>query len=102
MDLNLKNPFWICLVSFFLGFPLVTSLWAQSNPAPFFLMGDGRIHIQNVQTKQEAKVDLLLPDGTLNESALDRVDAVFGFSGQKKGEHISPRLLFMLNYFSNQ
>lgn len=64
-------------------------------------MGDGRIHIQNVKTKVEAKVDLLLPDGSIDESALDRIDAVFGFSGQAKGEHISPRLIFMLNYFSN-
>lgn len=101
MNLISKSPFWFCLISFVLFLPLVTSVFAQPIPRPFFLMGDGRIHIQNVQTKQEAKVDLLLPDGSLNESALERIDAVFGFSSQGKGEHISPRLLFMLNYFSN-
>ncbi len=79
----------------------IPSTLAQSKFSPFFLMGDGRIHIQNVQTKKEADVDLLNPDGSLNEPALDRIDAVFGFSGQIKGEHISPRLIFMLNYFSN-
>lgn len=74
---------------------------AQSKPAPFFLMGDGRIHIQNVQTKQEADVILLLPDGSFNEPAWEKIDSVFGFSGQRKGEHISPRLIFMLDYFSD-
>lgn len=89
--------FW-CLFFFMFN----SSTFAQSKFSPFFLMGDGRIHIQNVQTKEEAKVDLLLPDGSIDESALDRIDAVFGLSGQGKGEHISPRLIFMLNYFSNQ
>ncbi len=64
-------------------------------------MGDGKLHIQNVKTQQEADVGLMLPDGSLDESALERIDAVFGLSGQRKGEHISPRLLFMLDYFSD-
>jgi uncharacterized protein YcbK (DUF882 family) len=101
MDLISKNLFWVCLVSFFVFLSQVASVSAQSNPTPFFLMGDGRIHIQNVQTNQEAKVDLLRSDGSLNESALEQVDAVFGFTGRGKGDHISPRLIFMLNYFSN-
>ncbi len=84
---------------FFLMF--IPSTFAQLKFRPFFLMGDGRIHIQNVQTKEEADVDLLNPDGFINEPAFDRIDAVFGFSGQGRGEHISPRLIFMLNYFSN-
>lgn len=84
---------------FFLTF--VPSTFAQSKFSPFFLMGDGRVHILNIQTKQEADVGLLNPDGSLNEPALERIDAVFGFSGQGKGQHISLRLIFMLNYFSN-
>jgi uncharacterized protein YcbK (DUF882 family) len=79
-----------------------TAASAQSNPAPFFLMGNGRMHIQNVQTNREAKVDLLLADGSLNESAFEQIDAVFGYRSRGKGDHISPRLIFMLNYFSNQ
>jgi uncharacterized protein YcbK (DUF882 family) len=72
------------------------------NPAPFFLMGDGRLHIYNVHTKREAKVNMLLPDGSFNESAFEQIDAVFGYKSRGLGDHISPRLLFMLNYFSNQ
>ena len=64
-------------------------------------MGDGKLHIQNVKTQQEADVELMLPDGSFDESALGRIDAVFGFSGQGKGDHISPRLIFMLDYFSD-
>jgi uncharacterized protein YcbK (DUF882 family) len=64
-------------------------------------MGDGKIHIQNVQTNKEAKVNMLLTDGSLNESALEQIDAVFGYKSRSKGDHISPRMLFMLNYFSN-
>lgn len=75
--------------------------FAQSKPGPFFLMGDGKLHIQNLKTQQEADVELMLPDGTIDNSALDRIDAVFGLSGQRNGEHISPRLLFMLDYFSD-
>ncbi|MGA3085183.1 MAG: DUF882 domain-containing protein [Thermodesulfobacteriota bacterium] len=87
--------------SFFFFAP-ISSSYAQSKSSPFFLMGDGRIHIQNVQTKQEANVVLILPDGSLDESAWEKIDSVFGFTGQRKGEHISPRLIFMLDYFSDQ
>jgi uncharacterized protein YcbK (DUF882 family) len=76
-------------------------LVAQGPMAPFFLMGDGRVHIRNAQNNLEAKVNLLNADGSLNESALSQVDAVFGFSTKDQGEHISPRLLFMLDYFSD-
>jgi len=78
-----------------------SSTFAQSKPSPFFLMGDGRIHIKNVHNEKEATVVLLQPDGSINEAAFDQIDAVFGFSAQENGEHISPRLIFMLNYFSN-
>lgn len=93
------------IIAFMVGYlllltPLI-STYAQEKFSPFFLMGDGMIHIVNVHTQKEARVSLLLPDGSLNEPAFDRIDAVFGFSGQGRGEHISPRLIFMLNYFSN-
>ena len=100
----MKSPNFLVpsLVWSLLFFMFMPATFAQSKPSPFFLMGDGRIHIQNVQTRQEADVDLLNSDGSLNETAFDRIDAVFGFSGQIKGEHVSPRLIFMLNYFSNR
>ena len=90
-----------CLVGTLFFFMALSPTFAQSNPGPFFLMGDGKLHIQNVKTQQEADVGLMLPDGTLDESALEQIDSVFGLSGQRKGEHISPRLLFMLDYFSD-
>jgi uncharacterized protein YcbK (DUF882 family) len=92
------NPGLVLLLFFFLS---PSSTFAQSKPAPFFLKGDGKLHIQNVKTQQEARVNLMLPDGSLDESALERIDAVFGFSSQRKGDHISPRLIFMLDYFSD-
>jgi len=64
-------------------------------------MGDGRIHIQNIHNKQEANVSLFNADGSLNQSALNRIDAVFGFPAQETGEHVSLRLIFMLDYFSD-
>jgi len=68
----------------------------------FFLKGDGRINIRNEHTKREAKVILLDSDGMLNEKALNEIDAVFGFSDNRKGEHVSLRLLFLLDYFSDR
>lgn len=76
-------------------------LAAQEPMAPFFLMGDGRVHIRNARNTLEIKVNLLNADGSLNDSALSRVDAVFGYSSKDQREHISPRLLFMLDYFSD-
>jgi uncharacterized protein YcbK (DUF882 family) len=99
---NQKISIWpalvICLILLVAG----SSVLAQSESDPFFLMGDGRLHIKNMHTKKEARVNLLRPDGSINESALEQIDAVFGFVPLEKGEHISLRLLFMLNYFSNQ
>lgn len=67
----------------------------------FFLMGSGVLHLENLRNNQEAKVELLTGDGQINESALDTVDRVFGFPTVAKGEHISPRLLFMLSHISD-
>jgi uncharacterized protein YcbK (DUF882 family) len=78
-----------------------SGLAAEGPMDPFFLMGDGWVHIRNVQNNLEIKVNLLNADGSINDSALSQVDAVFGFSTKDQGEHISPRLLFMLDYFSD-
>lgn len=64
-------------------------------------MGDGKIDIRHARTGMEADVSLLDSDGSLNDEAFTRIDEVFGFTDGKKGEHISPRLIFMLDYFSD-
>jgi uncharacterized protein YcbK (DUF882 family) len=69
---------------------------------PFFLMGDGRLHLRHLKTGQEIRVELLNPDGALNEQSLLQIDALFGLSFPERGEHISPRMLFMLDYFSDR
>jgi uncharacterized protein YcbK (DUF882 family) len=74
---------------------------AETGAGRFFLMGDWKIHIKSARTGREASVALLTPDGALNEEGLCAVDEVFGFPTKEKGEHISPRLLFMLDYFSD-
>lgn len=74
---------------------------AETGADRFFLVGDGRIQIKNTHTGEEVSVTLVTPDGSLNEEGLTRIDQVFGFRTKKKGEHISPRLIFMLDYFSD-
>lgn len=67
----------------------------------FFWMGSGKLHLNNLRNNKEARVELLNPDGSLSDSAFTEVDRVFGFPTSEKEEHISPRLLFMLSYFSD-
>lgn len=87
----------LCLLSV-----MIPSLpWAASSGSRFFLMGDGIIKIKNTHNGREASVTLLRPDGSLVDESFDQVDEVFGFSNKKPGEHISPRLIFMLDYFSD-
>lgn len=47
-------------------------------------------------------MNLFDADGRFNEKALDAIDGVFGFSDGRKGEHISLRLLILLDYFSDK
>jgi uncharacterized protein YcbK (DUF882 family) len=95
----------ISLARYFLALAVLLAsapyLAAQGPMTPFFLMGDGRVHLHNARNDLEVRVNLLNADGSLNDSALSQVDAVFGFSSKEQGEHISPRLLFMLDYFSD-
>lgn len=67
----------------------------------FFLMGSGELHLVNLRNSREARVHLLDQNGAISETALTAVDRLFGFPTEEKGEHISPRLLFMLSYFSD-
>lgn len=76
--------------------------WAGAGPGRFFLMGDGEIKIKNLHSGQEASARLLNPDGSLNEEGFTRIDEVFQYPTREKGEHISPRLMFMLDYFSDR
>jgi uncharacterized protein YcbK (DUF882 family) len=69
--------------------------------ARFFLMGDGRLHIRNMHTKREANAVIVSPDGSFDETGLAGIDAVFGYTGRGCGDHISLRLLCMLDYFSD-
>jgi uncharacterized protein YcbK (DUF882 family) len=75
---------------------------AGTDAGRFFLMGDGMLHIRNAKTGEETRVTLLAPDGSLNEEAFRRIDAVFGIPPGEKDQHISPRLIFMLDYFSSR
>ncbi len=74
---------------------------AETAADRFFLMGNGRIDIKNMHNGKEAAVNLLTADGSFNEEGFARIDEVFGFPTGEKGEHISRRLIFMLNYFSD-
>lgn len=74
---------------------------AAREPDRFFLMGSGRLHLKNLRNDRETRVDLRNRDGSFNDAAFTEVDRVFGFPTGDKGEHISPRLLFMLSYFAD-
>lgn len=74
---------------------------SSSDPVRFFRLGDGKISIRNEHDGREAKVDLFDTDGMLNEKALNEIDTIFNFPDDRKGEHISLRLLFLLDYFSD-
>jgi len=73
----------------------------SSDNVRFFRSGDGNISIRNEHNGREAKVNLFDPGGMLNEKALVEIDTVFNFPNNRKGEHISLRLLFLLDYFSD-
>ncbi len=78
-----------------------TLFGAETVAGRFYLMGDGKLHIKDMHTGRNASVVLLAPDGSLNEDGISKIDEVFGFSSKEQGEHISLRLLFMLDYFSD-
>jgi len=57
----------------------------------FFLMGDGNLHLVNMHTGKEAQAQLLAPDGSFPEEGFLKIDEVFDFPTEEKGEHIAPR-----------
>ena len=74
---------------------------AEQDARPFFLMGSGKLHLINLRNNEAAQVSLLNDDGSLNDEAFNQVDRVFGYPTTEMGDHISPRLLFMLSYFAD-
>jgi len=76
--------------------------WAEQEAARFFLMGSGKLHLKNLRNNEAAQVRLLNEDGSFNDEAFNQVDRVFGYPAMEKGDHISPRLLFMLSYFADR
>lgn len=89
----------LAAVLLIMSFPCLSA--PSPDPVRFFRSGDGKMHIRNEHDGREAKVDLFGPGGMLNEKALNEIDRVFTFPDDRKGEHISLRLLFLLDYFSD-
>jgi uncharacterized protein YcbK (DUF882 family) len=75
---------------------------SSSEPARFFRVGDGKIHIRNEHDGREAQVQLFDRTGMVNEKSLNDIDAIFNFPHKQEGEHVSLRLLFLLDYFSDR
>jgi uncharacterized protein YcbK (DUF882 family) len=80
----------------------VSSMAAEVAARRFFLAGDGRLHVRNTADGRSVEVNLLNPDGTINEDARNTIDSLFKFVPEGKMEHFSLRLLFMLDYFSDK
>ena len=100
-----------CAVAMLLWFPLQllfsqmafgASEAGETEIRRFFRMGDGHIHIRNAHNGYEADVQLLKHDGSLNEDAFTALDRVFGFSPRERDDHVSLRLIFLLDYFSRR
>lgn len=72
-----------------------------SDPGRFFRSGNGKISIRNEHTGREAHVNLFDADGRLNKRTLNEIDRVFSLPDDREGEHISLRLIFLLDYFSD-
>lgn len=68
----------------------------------FFRSGDGYLHIVNARNGTEVKTRLVRDDGSINRDALGEINRVFGLSGGEAVEHISLRLLFILDHFSDR
>ncbi|RPH39938.1 MAG: DUF882 domain-containing protein, partial [Desulfobulbaceae bacterium] len=88
-------------ISIWIGLSASGQCASDQQKGRFFWMGSGKLHLNNLRNSKEARVELLNPDGSLNDAAFAEVDKVFGFPTSVKEEHISPRLLFMLSYFSD-
>jgi len=87
--------------SVLLGLLVAVNAWGAAPRERYFLMGSGRLQLENLRNERSATVELLDADGMIDEGALTRVDWVFGLPNGEKNEHISPRLLFMLSYFAD-
>lgn len=95
------EKFLISLSTCFVGLLFVFLTVCEAQNSRFFLMGDGKIHIRNDKTDKEANVALLTPEGKINITAFEQIDEIFNFPTKNMGENISPRLIFMLDYFSD-
>jgi uncharacterized protein YcbK (DUF882 family) len=95
---GMPTVLFLVAVVFFAG---SAGLAGQEAPR-FFLMGGGKLHLKNLRNNEAAQVSLLNADGSFNEEAFNQVDRVFGYPATEKGDHISPRLLFMLSYFADR
>jgi len=93
-----NNPFLLILACLLIMILIATAASALDR---FFWMGSGNIAIKNLRNGKEAYVSLLNEDRSMNDAAFAEVDRVFGFPTREKGEHISPRMIFMLSYFSD-
>jgi len=81
---------------------LLHGLTMSSSELPrFFRVGDGQIHIRNEHSGREANVRLFDTKWDFNEKALREIDDVFGFPDISKDEHVSLRLLCLLDHFSD-
>jgi uncharacterized protein YcbK (DUF882 family) len=98
-----QQAYWF-IMHFFFPFFVAFLLTTQAEPSQgrFFIMGNGVMQLKNHLNNREAKVSLLNVDGSLNEADFNTVDWIFGYPTREKGEHISPRLLFMLDYFAER
>lgn len=90
------------LYVFFVAIGAGVSGAATADRDRFFYKGDGKLQIVNIHNSLRADVNIRNPDGSPNQEALKAIDEVFGFSTREMGEHISLRLINMLDYFSDK
>ena len=77
------------------------SIASPAIPRPFRLMGDGIVRIQNVKTGQTKEIRYLDDSQKIIADAFYEIDELFGFPTAQRGEHISARMIAMLDHYSD-
>ena len=90
-----------CCFLFCLGCLIRGALCHAESPQRFFIEGDGRVTLSNPKTGHTATIQYRLADGTYPEEVQATVDELFGLSAYADVDHISMRLIALLDYIQD-
>jgi len=95
------NRLTIGLIACFCLIPFASSIADEGKPKDrYFVSGDGWIQLTNAKTKQSARIQYRLPDGSYPQDAHQRISSLFGVPPQSR-DSISLRLISLLDYIED-